>query len=302
MPEKDDKKETQLTKLEKELEDTKLVKQPKATSGKDRKEIIEKVVKFTDIARKQYGTVIKSVLIFGSAARGKMRKTSDVDVWVVLDDTATKSSADLNRITSHLYLIAHELKELHIQTTTLTEFWQWVKVGSPELVNFLRYSLAVYDTGFIKPVKRMLEMGLIPPSEETIKLKAGGAYARLAKTKLDIKSMIFDLRYSATDIIQAVVMHHYKAQPDQKAIPGFLENMIKEKKLEKEYLNKFNELNKMWKDIDHGKVKKVDGTYLERALELAEDIIERMNKLLPKEYRVEKKTEKAKKQKSKKKK
>jgi len=289
-------KETRFSSLEKELEDTKLVKSPDAMVGskkqKDKKELIEKVVKFTNIARNQYGNSIKSVLIFGSAARNEMKKTSDVDVWVVLDDTATKSSADLNNITNHLYLIAHEIKDLHIQTTMLTEFWQWVKVGSPELVNFLRYSLPIYDTGFIKPVKRMLEMGLIPPSEETIKLKSRGSYARLRKIKLDIKSMVFELRYAATDIIQAVVMHYYKAQPDQKAIPEFLEKMIKEKGLEKTYLEKFNELNKMWKDLDHGKVKEADGEYLNRALELTGDIIERMNRLLPKEFQVEKKKKK----------
>lgn len=299
MPTKNGEKEPELTSLEKELEDTKLVKQQeeqrkesKRTGPKEpveRKVFIEKVVKFTNIARKQYGNVIKSVLIFGSAARGKMKKTSDVDVWVVLDDTATKGSADLNKITSHLYLIAHELKDLHIQTTMLTEFWQWVKVGSPELVNFLRYSLPIYDTGFIKPVKRMLEMGLIPPSEETIKLKSRAAHARLSKIKLDVKSMVFELRYSATDSIQAVVMHYYKAQPDQKGIPEYLEKLIKEKKLEKEYLKKFNDLNKLWKDIDHGKVKEIDGKYLQKAIELASDIVERMNKLLPKEYQVEKK-------------
>lgn len=294
MPTKRD-EETSLTKLETELEDTKLVKgtrKDEAGEAKDKKDLIEKVVKFTNISRKQYGNVIKSVLIFGSAARKQMKKTSDVDVWVVLDDTATKGSADLNRITSHLYLIAHELKDLHIQTTKLTEFWQWVKIGSPELVNFLRYSLPIYDTGFIKPVKRMLEMGLIPPSEETIKLKTKAAHVRLAKIRLDIKSMIFELRYSATDAIQAVVMHYYKAQPDQRGIPEFLEKMIKEKKLEKEYLEKFKELNKLWKDIDHGKVKDVDGKYLERALILATEITKRMNEILPKEYQVEKKKKK----------
>ena len=141
--------------LEKELEDTKLVKAEKS-DGKVPDEIFGKVVKFTNAARAQYGNVIKSVLVFGSAAKGKMVKGSDADVWVVLDDTATKSTADLNKVNTHLYLIAHELKDLHIQTTTLTEFWQWMKLGSPELINFLRYSLLIYDTGFVKPVKQML--------------------------------------------------------------------------------------------------------------------------------------------------
>ncbi len=275
-----------LEKLEEELEEVELVKkeeQEKKGEIKTPKEIYEKVVKFTNEIRKQYGEIVKSVLIFGSAAKGTMVKGSDADVWVILDDTATKSSEGLEKINTQLYLIAHALKDLHIQTTTLTEFWNWMKIGSPELVNFLRYGLTIYDTGFIKPVQRMLQMGLIPPSKETISLKTRVAEARYKKIELDIKSMVFDLRYTATDIIQSVVMHYYKKQPDQKAIPKFLERLVKEKKLEPRYINKFKELDTLWKDVDHKKIKKVSTKHLERALQLAKEIIDRFKKLLPKE-------------------
>jgi len=99
--------------------------------------------------------------------------------------------------------------------------------------------------------------------------------------------MIFELRYAATDIIQAVVMHYYKAQPDQKAIPEFLEKLVEEKKLEKEYIEKFKELDKLWKDIDHKIVKEVDAAYLERALKLTKEIIDRFKQLLPEELKSE---------------
>lgn len=272
-----------LEKLEEELEDTKLVKEEKKKEIKPPKEIYAKVIKFTNEARMQYGDIIKSVLVFGSAAKGTMVKGSDADIWVVLDDTATKSSEDLNKVNTHLYLIAHELKDLHVQTTTLTEFWRWIKVGSPELINFLRYGLPIYDTGFIKPVQRMLQMGLIPPSEETISLKARAAEVRLRKIKLDMKSMIFDLRYTVTDICQSVIMHYYKAQPDQKKIPEFLEKLVKEKKLERKYIDKFKELDKLWKDIDHKVIKEATTQHLEKGLVLAKEMIDRFKKLLPKE-------------------
>jgi predicted nucleotidyltransferase len=272
-----------------ELEDVELAsreEQEKLHSTKKSgpsEDVIGKVVKFTMEARKHYGDLIKSVLIFGSAARGDMKKSSDIDMWVVLDDTATKGSDDLEKVNTHLYLIAHELKDLHVQTTVLTEFWQWVKSGAPELVNFLRYGLPIYDSGFIKPVQRMLEMGLLPPSEETISLKARASEARLKKIEIDMKSMIFELRYTAMDICQAVIMHYYKAQPDAKKIPEYLEKLVKEKKLEAEYVKKFEELNQLWKDIDHKVVKAATTEHLEKGLKLARDIIDRMKKLLPKE-------------------
>jgi predicted nucleotidyltransferase len=274
-----------LEKLEEELEDSGAAKKSakKPETGMTKEEAMERVVKFTNEARKQYGDLIKSVLIFGSIVRGDAIRTSDADVWVILDDTATKGSEDLEKVQSHLFLIAHELKEVHVQTTPLTEFWQWIKMGSPELVNFLRYGLAIYDSGFIKPVQRMLNMGLLPPSEETISLRARASEARYRKVKLDIKSSIFDLRYCASDIIQAAVMHHYKAQPDMKDIPKFLEKFVKEKKLEKIWIKKFQDMNKMWKDIDHKIVKDVDGEYLENALKLSRSIIDRFKKLIPKD-------------------
>jgi len=268
-----------IEKLEEELEEPK--KEEKGTL--DKKEIAAKVVKFTQEARRQYGELIKSVLIFGSAVKGEVKKGSDIDVWVILDDTATKSSEDLNRIVDHLYLISSELKDLHIQVHTLTEFWQSIRLGSPEFTNFLRYGLAIHDTGFIKPIQRMLTMGLIPPSEEAVTLKARTAETRYKRITLDIKSMIFELRYTATDIIQAVVMYFYKKQPDAKAIPEFLEKLVKAKKLEKVYISKFNELDKLWKDIDHKIIKEVTTEHLGRALQLAKDIIDRFKKLLPKE-------------------
>jgi predicted nucleotidyltransferase len=267
--------------LEKELEDTKLVKKDEIEERK--KILIEKSVKFMNEIRKRFGEIVKSVLIFGSAARGDIKPSSDADVWVILDDTALKTSIDLNRIKEEILIVAENLKDLHVQITYLTEFWQWVRIGSPELVNFLRYGLVLYDTGFVKPVQRMLQLGLLPPSEEVIRLKTKASEIRLEKIKGDLKSMIFDLRYCASDIIQAVVMHYYKTQPDPKEIPKYLEKMVEEGKVEKEFLEKWKEIDKLWKDIDHQIVKEVKGEYLQKALTLTQEIIERFKKLLPKD-------------------
>ena len=267
--------------LEKELEDTKLVKKDEIEERK--KALIEKSVKFMNEIRRKFGEIVKSVVIFGSVAKGDIKQTSDVDIWVILDDTALKTSIDFDRIREEIYITAENLKDLHVQTTNLTEFWQWIRIGSPELINYLRYGLIIYDTGFVKPIQRMLQLGLLPPSEEVIKLKQKASEVRLEKIKNDLKSIIFDLRYCASDAIQAVVMHYYKTQPDTKEIPKYLEKMVNEGKIEKEFLEKWREIDKLWKDIDHQFVKEVNGEYLQKALNLAQEIIERFKKLLPNE-------------------
>jgi len=267
--------------LEKELEDTKLVKKDEVEERK--KVLIEKSVKFMNEIRKRFGEIVKSVVIFGSIVRGDIKSTSDVDAWVILDDTSLKTSVDFDRVREEVLLTAEDMKDLHVQITYLTEFWQWVRMGSPELINFLRYGLVLYDTGFVKPIQRMLQLGLLPPSEEVIKLKAKASEIRLEKIKSDLKSMIFDLRYCASDIIQAVLMHYYKTQPDPKEIPKYLEKMVEEGKLEKDFLEKWKDIDKLWKDIDHKLVKEINGEYLQKALVITQEIIERFKKLLPKD-------------------
>ncbi len=246
---------------------------------RSKEEIISKASKLAHKALENFGELIKAVVIFGSAAKGEAKKTSDIDVWVIVDDTATKASEEFKKIQASLILMAEEIGDLHLQITPLTEFWKWVRDGSPEIVNYLKYGLPIYDAGFIKPVKNMLEMGLIIPNEQTIKLKATAAKLRLDKFKNDIKSMIFDLRYAAIDAVQAVVMSLYKVQPDPKDALTYLEKLKDEKDLEQEYVEKYKELNSLWKEIEHGK-KKASVEALAKAEELANAIVSRMLKLL----------------------
>jgi predicted nucleotidyltransferase len=262
----------------------------KGEGGKKEEEVVatsayksnySKVIQFTRKIKKMYGDIIKSVLIFGSAARKDAKKTSDIDVWVVIDDTATKGTEDILKIKAQLQIIGKDMKDIHAQMNGLTEFWNWMKTGSPELFNFLRDGLVIYDTGFIKPVQRMLKMGLFPPSEETITLKAKSCDGLVKRVEASWKADVFDLRYAATDICQAVIMHHYKEMPDHKRMIEFLEKLVKEHGLEKEYIEKYKELNKLWKDLDHKRVETPTPDYVAKADKIARQIIERMKELLP---------------------
>jgi hypothetical protein len=127
----------------------------------------------------------------------------------------------------------------------------------------------------------MLKMGLFPPSEETITLKAKSCDGLVKRVEASWKADVFDLRYAATDICQAVIMHHYKEMPDHKRMIEFLEKLVKEHGLEKEYIEKYKELNKLWKDLDHKRVETPTPDYVAKADKIARQIIERMKELLP---------------------
>ncbi|MCS7123590.1 MAG: nucleotidyltransferase domain-containing protein [Candidatus Aenigmarchaeota archaeon] len=275
-----------LEKLEKELEKTSLVEYKEERIAKPNEDVIKKVVSFSDEVRRKFGDTIKGILIFGSAAKGEMKKTSDIDVFVIVDDTATKGTETTDKIISQLHLVAAQHGSIHIQTALLTEFWNWIKMGSPELVNYLRYGYPIHDSGFIKPTQRMLYLGLIPPSEETISLKAKSSQIRMKKIEQDMKNMVFDLRYAAFDMIQSTIMHIFKYQADYKDARKYLEKMIQENKITKEDLENFEKLDKLWKDLDHGVIK-INADVLKEAIELSKKIVEKFKALLPKEYFIE---------------
>jgi predicted nucleotidyltransferase len=257
--------------LEKELDELEIY-------GKEREVVKQKVlpivISFARNLIKNYGDIIKAISIFGSAAKGKMKEKSDIDVWIIIDDTSPKVSKDIENLRNQIIFSGIE-KNLHIQVTFISEFWNLIKYGSPELVNFLRYGLIIYDSGFLKPTQRMLKFGLIPPSEEAIELKQKSAEIRLKKFNEDIKNLIFDLRYAAIDACQSVIMKIYKYIPDPKSIPQYLEKLVSDKKLEKEYVDKFIELDNLWKNIEHKNIE-ANIEHLKIAYEISKSIIERM--------------------------
>ncbi len=261
--------------LEKELEKIELSSQAKEKLKKD---VLPKVIDFSYSILSEFGFLIKGIVIFGSAAKGLLKPTSDIDVWVIIDNTSSRASKSLEEIIFSIHEKGKE-KNLHIQTTMLTDLWELIRKTAPEIINYLKYGIIVYDCGFLKPIKFFIESGLIGVSEEAIEIKKKSAEIKLKKVLEDMKSMVFDLRYSAIDACQSVIMKLYGAIPDPKEIVNFLKKMVSEGKLEEEYVKKYERLNELWKDIEHEKVKEIDGIYLNEALKLAKEIIERMKKI-----------------------
>src|SRR3990167_1526954 len=59
--------------------------------------------------------------------------------------------------------------KLHINTVTLTVFWDEFKSGEPVAINIVRYGKALIDFGgFFEPLKILLAKGKIKPSAEAV--------------------------------------------------------------------------------------------------------------------------------------
>src|SRR3989338_6831347 len=58
--------------------------------GKEQR--VEILKKFAKEAVKRYGYLIRSIVLFGSTARGEFKGESDIDIFIILDDTKNRIS------------------------------------------------------------------------------------------------------------------------------------------------------------------------------------------------------------------
>ena len=127
---------------------------------------------------KKFEKYILSYVLAGSLTQGRATATSDIDVWIVIDDTDVKKMSrielkdKLRGIIIGMGIEAGELtgikNKLNIQVYILTDFWESLKEANPIIFTLLRDGVPFYDRGIFMPWKQLLRMGHIKPSREAI--------------------------------------------------------------------------------------------------------------------------------------
>ncbi len=245
---------------------------------------------------KKFEKYVYSYVIGGSLVRGEAIKTSDVDSYVIIDDTDVKRmprlelKEKLRSIINSYIMQAGELagvkNPLNVQVYLLTEFWEGVKDANPIFYTFLRDGVPLYDRGGFLPWKLLLRMGKIRPSPESIDMfmSMGDKTHEIAKRKL-LDIVVGDIYWGVITPSQAMLMLYglpptnvYETVNEMKRI--FVE---KEKLLDKKYWEILDEIAiKYYKGYEHEKVKEVSGKDVDRLLKNSEDYLKKL-----KEVRVE---------------
>lgn len=219
----------------------------------------------------RFDRYIASYCIGGSLVRGSAGPDSDVDVFVVIDDTDVKRMSRIELLERLRGIIYDYIKEatalagvknkLEPQIYLLTDFWQGVKDASPVYFTFIRDGVPFYDRGTFLPWKRLLKMGKIKPSPEAIDqyMKEGDRTEDFVKRRL-IDTMI-DIYYGILTPTQALMMLAGHA-PE---VPKVIVNQVKEVLVEKEKVMSLKELKilekavKYFKSYEYGKLKEISG-------------------------------------------
>ena len=241
---------------------------------------------------KKFEKYIVSYVLVGSLVQGRASPESDVDTFVVIDDTDVKkmTRAELkDKLRSIIISMTYEVrkmtgidKELGVQVYLLTDFWENVKEANPVIFTFLRDGIPLYDRGTFMPWKQLLQMGRIKPSPEAIDMYAQAGDQVLDRVSLKFKEMgMEDFYWAALTTGQAAIMIYGLPPPTPKECSDVLRHLFvkKEKLLEEKHVKILERLVKVRKDLEHGKLKKVTGKLLDELYDDTELFLERMKKL-----------------------
>ncbi len=236
---------------------------------------------------------VVSYVIAGSLVRGEAIKTSDVDVFVIINDTDVKRMPRLElkeRLRGIIYQYVAEASalagvenKLEPQIYLLTDFWEAVKDAHPVMFTFIRDGVPLYDRGTFMPWKTLLQMGRLKPSPEAIDMfmsMGDNTTKRAERTLLEI--VIGEIYWGVITPSQALLMLYGLPPPTPKQVVSEMKNIFveKEKMLEKKYLDILEEIViKYYKGYEHGKIKKVSGKEVDKLLGDMEAYIKRMKEL-----------------------
>ncbi len=241
---------------------------------------------------KKFEKYILSYVLAGSLTQGRATPTSDIDVWIVIDDTDVKKMTraelkdKLRAIIIGMGIEAGEMtgikNKLNIQVYILTDFWDSLKEANPIIFTLLRDGVPFYDRGIFMPWKQLLRMGRIKPSREAIDLFMSTGEQSISRIKLRLKEMgMEDTFYAILTPTQAAIMLYGLPPPTPRETPEVLEEIFvnKEKMLEKEYVDILKKNVELRKKIEHGDKKELSGTELDEYIKNADKYLKRIREL-----------------------
>ncbi len=248
---------------------------------------------------------VVSYVIGGSLVRGDAIKTSDVDSFIIINDTDVKKMPRLElkerlrsiiyQYISEAYALAGVKKNiLNVQVYLLTDFWESVKDAHPVIFTFIRDGIPIYDRGTFTPWKVLLKMGKLKPSPESIDLfmSMGDKTVKRAKNSL-MDILLHEIYWGIVTPSQALLMLYGLPPPTPSQTVKEVKKIFveKEKMLELKYANILERVLKAYKDFEHGKLKEIKGEKIDKLIKDTEDYLKRIKELRKQiEKRAEEKT------------
>lgn len=227
----------------------------------------------------EFGDFLKAIVLFGSAARKVQRPKGDIDVLIVVDDTAIRMTRE---VIEAYRLIVEEIigkvsTRLHVTSLTLTSLWEYIRAGDPIAINILRDGVPLIDTGIIDPLQALLIQGRIRPTHESVWVYFGRAPRTILNSKWHLLQATLDLYWAVIDAAHAALMHIGATPPSPEHAADLLhEKLVKGHKLESKYAETMRKFYRLMKMITHREIKEVKGEEFDSYLKEAQAFVDRM--------------------------
>ncbi|MDP6138913.1 MAG: nucleotidyltransferase domain-containing protein [Candidatus Woesearchaeota archaeon] len=241
---------------------------------------------------KKFEKYIVSHVLAGSLVQGRATPTSDIDVWIVIDDTDVKKMTraelkdKLRAIIIGMGIEAGELtgikNKLNIQVYILTDFWDSLREANPIIFTLLRDGVPFYDRGIFMAWKQLLRMGKIKPSAEAIDMFMGSGEQMLKRVGLKLKDIgMEDIYYAILTPSQAALMLHGVPPPAPKETATLMREIFvqKEKLLEDKFVKILEKVIETRKTIEHGEKKEITGKEIDEFLNESDKYLKRIKRL-----------------------
>jgi predicted nucleotidyltransferase/uncharacterized protein (UPF0332 family) len=235
---------------------------------------------------------VVSYVLGGSLIRGDAVKTSDIDVFVIINDTDVKRMSRLElreRLRGIIYQYVAEASslagvqnKLSPQIYLLTEFWEAVKDAHPVMFTFIRDGVPIYDRGTFMPWKSLLRMGKLKPSPESIDMFMSMGDKLVPSSKKFFLTEVFtNIFWGITTPAQAILMLNGCPPPNAKKelVREFKKEFLDKKMIEKKYINFLEKIVEMWRDYEHEKIKEISGSDIDNLLKESDEFIKRLKEL-----------------------
>ncbi|MBU2633951.1 MAG: nucleotidyltransferase domain-containing protein [Nanoarchaeota archaeon] len=237
---------------------------------------------------KKFQQLVKSIVLFGSAAKNTLTKDSDIDIIIIIDDCTIQWDAEL--ITWYREELGRIVAgdkgrdRLHVNTVTLSVFWEEVKNGEPVAINIIRYGKSLIDFGgLFEPLKILLQKGKIRPSAEAIYNALKRAPYHMQRANYGIFLAIDSLYWAMVDSAHAALMIAKQVPPSPEHIPEMLtEVLVKKRLLDKKYVEWFKEMYGLVHHLSRGAVIKIPGKKIELFRDRTDKFVGEMAKIVTK--------------------
>lgn len=278
-----------MAKKKKENEDLKPVTKPSVLKEMPTLKLVSErdiAMDFSAKVYQRFDRMVKSTILFGSAAKNTNVAGSDIDIIIVIDDAAVKFDEEL------ILWYREELgkiiqgnpykRDLHINTIKLTTWWSDLMKGDSVVINILRYGEALIDSGgFFNPLKILLQDGKIKVTAEAIYTTLNRIPFHIIRSKVSQMNAIEGCYWAMIESAQALLMSIKILPPSPEHITVLLkENFVDKGLLKIKCITDITELYNLHRKIIHGEIRELDGTIVNDWQQRAEDFFKVCIKLI----------------------